>query len=38
MEGGREIEIIPSSHHQLLNDFASKYWYTVISINIKGVG
>ena len=38
MEGGREIEIIPSSHRQLLNDFASKYWYTVISINISGVG
>ena len=38
MEGGREIEIIPSSHRQLLNDFTSKYWYTVISINISGVG
>ena len=38
MEGGREIEVTPSSHRQLVNDFASKYWYIVISINISGVG
>ena len=38
MEGGREIEIIPSSHRQLPNDLVSKYWYIVISINISGVG